>query len=90
MGGHIQRKAIDGSAVLKNSMDKTDYEILKGQLATEVGRAVANFVNETGKEQMTVSVDVDRAAACISLDGKFQGVVSIRVYINDYDDEEEE
>lgn len=71
-------------------MDSTDYEILKGQLATKIGRAVAEFVKETDSEALVVTVAVDKPVACFDEDGNGQGVKSIRVYITEGDDDGEE
>lgn len=71
-------------------MDKTDYEIMRGQLATKVGRAVAEFVMETDADEMTVIVNVDRPVACFDQEGRSQGMKSIRVYITEGDEDGEE
>ena len=71
-------------------MDNTDYEIMKGQLATKVGKAVAEFVKETDSDSLVVTVAVDKPVACFDQNGTKQGVKSIRVYITEGDEDGEE
>ena len=64
-----------------------DYEILRGQLANKIGRAVSEFVRETKTYEMQIQVAVDKPVAVFCEEGNFNGMTSIRVYISDYDEE---
>ena len=64
-------------------MDSTDYKIIKGQLATKIGKAVAQFVREVGVDNLTIYVAVDKPMASFFEDGSSNGMTSIRVYFEE-------
>ena len=55
-------------------MDSTDYKIIKGQLATKIGKAVAQFVREVGVDNLTIYVAVDKPMASFFEDGSSNGM----------------